>query len=190
MEIWCLQLIFYHPNLQLLRDTSVVYVKGEVINVAFKGEPVYMPFKLFRFFKRVQIKNSERHLYKYMRLMKIYNQIINHYFWNITVRAHNYVGLVSKPEVIHCTVLSRMGFPGGDSGKEPTCQCWKGKQCGFDPWVRKIPWRQHGNPLQHSWLENPMDRGAWWATAHKVAELEMNEVTWHTHTPSRICLFP
>ena len=27
-----------------------------------KGEPAYMPFKLFRFFKRVQIKNSERHL--------------------------------------------------------------------------------------------------------------------------------
>ena len=27
----------------------------------------------------------------------------------------------------------------------------------------------HGNPLQHSCLENPMDRGAWWATVHRVA---------------------
>ena len=26
----------------------------------------------------------------------------------------------------------------------------------------------HGNPLQYSHLENPMDRGAWWATVHKV----------------------
>ena len=28
----------------------------------------------------------------------------------------------------------------------------------------------NGNPFQHSCLENPMDRGAWWATVHKVAE--------------------
>ena len=28
----------------------------------------------------------------------------------------------------------------------------------------------HGNPLQYSYLENPMDRGAWWATVHGVAK--------------------
>ena len=34
--------------------------------------------------------------------------------------------------------------------------------------------RGHGNPLQYSCLENPMDRGTWWATVHGVAnELEM-----------------
>ena len=27
----------------------------------------------------------------------------------------------------------------------------------------------HGNPLQYSCLENPMDRGAWWATGHEIA---------------------
>ena len=32
------------------------------------------------------------------------------------------------------------------------------------PWIRKIPWRRNGNPLQVSCLENPMDRGAWLAT--------------------------
>ena len=30
------------------------------------------------------------------------------------------------------------GFPGGTSGKEPTCQCRRHKRCGFDPWVGKI----------------------------------------------------
>ena len=34
-----------------------------------------------------------------------------------------------------------------------------------------------GNPLQHSCLENPMDRGAWWATIHVVAKSDMTEVT-------------
>ena len=35
------------------------------------------------------------------------------------------------------------GYPADASGKEPICQCRKYKRCGFDPWVRKIPWRRH-----------------------------------------------
>ena len=34
------------------------------------------------------------------------------------------------------------------------------RSCGFDPWVKKIPWRGNGNQLQYFCLENPMDRGA------------------------------
>jgi len=39
-----------------------------------------------------------------------------------------------------------MGFPSGASGKEPFCQCRRCKRCGFDPWVRKIPWRRARQP--------------------------------------------
>ena len=46
------------------------------------------------------------------------------------------------------------------SGKEFACQC---RRCGFDPWVRKIPWRRKWLPLQNSCLGSPMDRGTWWA---------------------------
>ena len=38
------------------------------------------------------------------------------------------------------------------------------------PVVGRCPGRGHGNPLQHSCLENPMDRGAWWATVRGVAK--------------------
>ena len=38
------------------------------------------------------------------------------------------------------------GFPGGGSGKEPFCQCRRRKQCRFDPWVGKIPWRRAWQP--------------------------------------------
>ena len=58
--------------------------------------------------------------------------------------------------------------------KNPCRRC---KRCRFDPWVRKISWSRHGNTFQYPCLENPMDRGAWWATVHRVAkELEMTEV--------------
>ena len=36
---------------------------------------------------------------------------------------------------------------------------------GFHPWVGRIPWRMEWQPLQCSWLGNPMDRGAWPAVA-------------------------
>ena len=44
------------------------------------------------------------------------------------------------------------------------------KRCGFDPWVRKIPWSRNGNPLQCSCLKNPMDRRAWQTAVHGVAK--------------------
>ena len=39
-----------------------------------------------------------------------------------------------------------LGFPGGTSGKESACQCRRQKRHGFDPWVRKIPWRRAWQP--------------------------------------------
>ena len=40
----------------------------------------------------------------------------------------------------------------------------------FHPWVGKIPWRRKQHPLQCSCLENPRDRGIWWATVHGVTK--------------------
>ena len=37
-------------------------------------------------------------------------------------------------------------FPGGTSGKEPSCQCRRHKRCVFDPWVGKVPWRRAWQP--------------------------------------------
>ena len=34
----------------------------------------------------------------------------------------------------------------------------------------RSPERGHGNPSQYSCLENPMDRGAWWATVHRISK--------------------
>ena len=41
------------------------------------------------------------------------------------------------------------------------------------PGLGRSPGEVNDYPLQYSCLENPMDRGAWWATVHGVAELDM-----------------
>ena len=44
------------------------------------------------------------------------------------------------------------------------------RDTGSIPGSGRSPGRGHGHPLQYSCLENPMDRGAWWATVHRVAK--------------------
>ena len=58
-------------------------------------------------------------------------------------------------------------FPGGSDGKEPACNAG---DRGSVPGLGKSPGEGNGNPLQYSYLENPMDRGAWWATVQGVAK--------------------
>ena len=44
------------------------------------------------------------------------------------------------------------------------------RDAGSLPGSGRFPGEGHGNPLQHSWLEIPMGRGAWWATIHQVTK--------------------
>ena len=71
-----------------------------------------------------------------------------------------------------------MGFPGGTSDKELTCQCRRHKRCRFDPWVGKIPWRRAWQPTPVFLPDDLMDRGAWWATFRRGGkELNTTEAT-------------
>ena len=60
-----------------------------------------------------------------------------------------------------------LGYPGGSDGKESVCNVG---DLGSIPGLERSPGGGHGNPLQYSCLENPMDRGAWGATAHGVSK--------------------
>ena len=44
------------------------------------------------------------------------------------------------------------------------------RHMGSIPELGRSPGRGHGNPFQYSYLGNPMDRGAWWATVHGVTK--------------------
>ena len=62
------------------------------------------------------------------------------------------------------------GFPGGTVLKNPPANAGASRDTGSIPRLGRSPREGNGNPLQYSCLENPMDRGAWWATVHKVTK--------------------
>ena len=64
--------------------------------------------------------------------------------------------------------------------KYPTANAGDARDAGSIPGLGRSPGGGHGNPLQYSCLENPMDRGAWWATVHRVAKSHTIGMTEHT----------
>ena len=75
-------------------------------------------------------------------------------------------GLYQVPSDLACT-KAFLGFPGGSDGKASACNA---RHSGSIPGSGRSPGEGNGNPLQYSCLENSMDGGAWWATAHGVTK--------------------
>ena len=80
--------------------------------------------------------------------------------------------LLSVSKCLNFFVLDTIhqGFSGGSDGKESVCNVGD-------------------SPLQYSCLENSMDRGAWWARVHGVAELDTTEGLIHFHVKTTFYLF-
>ena len=58
---------------------------------------------------------------------------------------------------------------------------------GSIPWSGRCPGGGHGNPLLYSCLENPMNRGAWWAIVHWVKKSQTQLKWLSTHVPYFLC---
>ena len=72
---------------------------------------------------------------------------------------------------IHCQSLPRRGASQvAPVVKSPPANAGNIRDMSSVPGLRRSPRGGHGNPFQYSCLENPMDRGAWWATVRRVAE--------------------
>ena len=89
--------------------------------------------------------------------IKAYNITYN---LSVAVLSQNNIKEVNNA-FYHLLMLS-LGFPGGSVNKESTCNAG---YLGSVPGLGRNPGGGHGNPLQHSCLENPVDIGAWRATA-------------------------
>ena len=61
--------------------------------------------------------------------------------------------------------------------KESFCNVEGTREMGLIPGSGRSPGGGNSNSLEYSCLENPMDRGAWWATVHRVEKSNMTEMT-------------
>ena len=73
---------------------------------------------------------------------------------------------IDKQNCSHLGV-NHWGFPSSPDGKAFT---YNAGDPGLIPGLGRSPGEGNGSPLQCSCLENPRDRGAWWATVHGVAK--------------------
>ena len=81
-----------------------------------------------------------------------------------------------KPVQLSCYWYLGWGLPDGSVVRNPPENAGD-TDMGSIPGLERSPRGGNGNPLQYSYLDNPMDRGAWWATAHGVAESDATEHT-------------
>ena len=81
-----------------------------------------------------------------------------------------------KHDFAPATIL--LGFPGDSDGKESACSAG---HLGLMTGLGRSPGEGNGNPLQWSCLENPMDRGPWWAPVHGVtkSQTQLSNFTFH-----------
>ena len=79
-------------------------------------------------------------------------------------------------------VLWLYWLPRCHSDKDPNADAGDAKGFGFIPGLGRSPGEESGKPLQYSWGDNPMNRGAWWATAGlgNWAWIHMHVVVWQS----------
>ena len=81
-----------------------------------------------------------------------------------------------------------LGLPRWPCGERTCLQC---KRHGFDTWVEKISWSRKWQPTPVFFLGNPRDRGAWWATVHRVSKRWTQFSDWtHTQACKSVRLYP
>ena len=84
--------------------------------------------------------------------------------------------LIHTPPHTHKSAHENWGMSGDASGKEPACQRKLDvRDTGSVPGWERSPGEGIDNPLQYSRLENPMDRGTWWASLWGRKELDLTE---------------
>ena len=69
-----------------------------------------------------------------------------------------------------CFILHYIGGYGSPRGSDGKESAFNAEDPGLIPGSERFPGEGNGNPLQYSCLENPMDRGAWIATIHRVSK--------------------
>ena len=97
-----------------------------------------------------------------------YSHLLKNFPQFVVIHTVKVFGMVNKAEVDVFLELSCFLY--SSAGKESSCNARDSGDTGLISELGRSTGVENGNPLQYSCLENPMDRGAWWATVYRVAE--------------------
>ena len=140
---------FFHSSLkEMEKEYKAVVIKGRIVDSA--GSAAILAWELV--YKGISYLGNI-----------IYKQALEFFHWLCRILYFNSaLHFCSHTSLDFWPVAS--GRPQGLSGKESTCNVGNAGDWGSIPGSGRSPGGGHGNPLQYSCLENPMDRGDWWAT--------------------------
>ena len=104
---------------------------------------------------------------------------------SLSLRQHIFLTLELNWGFLNCRkILYQLSHQGSPVVKNSPANSGDLRAEGSIPGSGRYPIGRHGNPLQKSCLENPMDRGAWWATVHGVAKIQTRLKQLSTHAVS------
>ena len=91
---------------------------------------------------------------------------------NITVEfgVINSLTMAENTQFLSLQVREPLGFPCGAVARNPPANAADTRDAGSTPGLGRSPGVGNSNLLQFSCLKNPLDRGAWWATVHRVTK--------------------
>ena len=110
--------------------------------------------------------------------------------WRRTFKTKDYQGQSEKaqkwrrPLILQRSICWPASYSRWLSDKESAFKAGDAGDMGSLPGSGRSSGVGNGNLLLYSWLENSMDRGAWWATVHGVAKSRHDWATEHTHAPA------
>ena len=94
--------------------------------------------------------------------------------------------------ILNISSITTSGLPQWFSGKESMGSVRDARDAGSIPGSGRSPGGWHGNPLQYSCWENPVDRGAWQTTVPRTAKSwpQLKRLSTHEHIVNSVfCLF-
>ena len=98
----------------------------------------------------------------------------------------------SKLHMLHLIIsLLAQGFSGGSVVKSLSANAGDSRDSDLIHGLERSPGGGRGNPFQYSCLENPMDRGAWWAPVHGITKRVKPNLTakQQLFSPTEKCIF-
>ena len=123
-----------------------------------------------------------------MNLSKLWEMVEDRGAWHATVHGVAELDMLSDrttrtAKKLHpSAVLTSPYSPPDSLGLGGQASAYNAGDPGLIPGSGRSPGEGNGTPLQHSCLENPMDRGAWWATVHGVAKSRTRLSDFHSHS--------